>query len=201
MINPNLYHVLPTSRSEVKEFIEGNHYSHSINGVKVSHCFGLYREDELIGAALYGETATRNQWRPYGSSEQAVLELRRLVLIDDTPRNMESWFIGRMLKWLKQNTAVESVVSYADPNFGHAGVIYRASNFEFLGKTAPTKVVRWGDRTYHDRAMRTKYNGKLKPFAQRLVNALENGEAYLDTQEPKNIYLYRLRKQKGDKNG
>ena len=43
-----------------------------------------------------------------------------------------------------------------------------------------------------NKAIRTKYKGELKPFAQRLVNALNSGEAYYIEQEPKNIYVKEL---------
>lgn len=192
-IDKSIYSVVPLSRADVRDFIEEHHYSRSINGVKTSYCFGLFRGEEMIGAMLYGQMATKGQWEPYGSSEASVLELRRMVLLDDTPRNSESYFIGRTLKWLKRNTPVSTVVSYADPAYGHEGIVYKASNFKMAGVTAPTKVVVFGDREYHDRALRTKYNGKLKPFAQRLVDALERGDAQFEVRPPKNIYIYKLR--------
>lgn len=194
-IDKSIYSVIPLSRADVRDFIEEHHYSHSINGVKTSYCFGLFRGDEMIGAMLYGQMATKGQWEPYGKAEASVLELRRMVLLDDTPRNSESYFIGRTLKWLKKNTTVATVVSYADPAYGHEGIVYKASNFRMVGVTAATKVVVWGDREYHDRALRTKYNGKLKPFAQRLVDALEQGDARFEVRPPKNIYIYNLRKE------
>lgn len=192
-ISPSEFTVTPRERGYVRDFIEMHHYSRSINGVKVSQCFSLDRDGEMIGAMLYGQMATRGQWEPYGSSEQAVLELRRLVLIDDTPRNSESYFIGRTLRWLKRHTEVETVVSYADPAHGHEGIVYRASNFKHVGLTAPTKVVLFEGREYHDRALRTKYNGQYKPFAQRLRDAVESGDAVFETRPPKHIYVYELR--------
>lgn len=117
-----------------------------------------------------------------------------MVLIDDTPRNTESWFIGKCLRWLHKNTAIKYVVSYADPNYGHVGTIYKASNFKWVGKTSKTRVIMYNNKKYHDKAIRTKYKGALKPFAARIKQALERGEAYYVTQLPKNIYLYQLRK-------
>ena len=52
-------------------------------------------------------------------------ELRRLVCIDDTPKNTESYFIGQTFKWLKKNTDIEVIVSFADEEEGHTGVIYK----------------------------------------------------------------------------
>lgn len=192
-IDPREFTVSLRDRAYVQGFIESNHYSRSINGVKVSNCFSLDRKGEMVGAMLYGQMATRGQWEPYGSSEQSVLELRRLVLIDDTPRNSESFFIGRTLRWLKKNSEIEVVVSYADPAHGHEGIVYRAANFKHEGFTAPTKVVMYNGKEYHDRALRTKYKGRYKPFAQRLRDAVSSGEATFEVRPPKHIYVYRLR--------
>lgn len=190
------YTVRPVERAEIRDFIEEHHYSHNINGVMASYCFGLYDGEELVGAMLYGKLGMANTWKKYGEKESDVLELRRLVLIDDTPRNSESFFIGKTLRWLVKNTEVKIVVSYADPNYGHQGVVYRASNFEFKGTTAPGRVIRWGDKKYHDKAIRTKYKGELKPFAVRLRAALEAGEAVYEVQVPKNIYVYDLERRR-----
>ena len=188
------YTVRPVSRSEVRDFIEEYHYSRSINGLKVSHCFGLYDEETLVGAMLYGGLAMANAWKKYGESEAEVLELRRLVLIDDTPRNSESFFIGHTLRWLKRNTQVKTIVSYADPNYGHSGVIYRATNFTHVGMTSPGRVIMWNGKKYHDKSIRAKYKGELKPFARKLKEALDSGEAEYVKQQPKHIYVLKLRK-------
>lgn len=181
------------SRKEVRDFIEKWHYSHNINGLMSSYCFKLMDGDEMKGAMIFGKLGMANAWRKYGESESDVLELRRLVCIDDTPKNTESFFIGKCLRWLKQNTEVKIIVSYADPNYGHQGIIYQATNFTNKGLTSKGKVIMWGDKKYHDKAIRTMYKGKLKPFAQKLKHALENGEAHYKTQEPKIIYVKELR--------
>ena len=54
----------------------------------------------------------------------------------------------------------------------------------------------FGDKKYHDKTIRTKYKGKLKPFAQRVKDALESGKAKYVKTLPKNIYLYELVKKK-----
>lgn len=146
----------------------------------------------MIGAMIYGKLGMANVWRKYADNESDVLELRRLCCIDDTPKNTESYFIGKTLRWLRNNTAVKRIVSYADPHHNHTGVIYRASNFTYLGRTAPGVVIVCGERTYHDKAIRTKYNGQLKPFAARLKSALADGRAYYKKTGGKHIYIYDL---------
>ena len=183
----------PCSRSEIAEFIERNHYSGSINGCIADFCFRLDRGEEMIGAAFFGRMAMRNQWKRFADSEDEVTELRRLCCVDDTPKNTESFFIGSMLRWLKKNTPIKVVVSYADLEHGHEGTIYKASNFEFDGFRKGAKVIVHNGRRYHDKAIRKTYKGELKPFAKRLKQALEDGTAHYETTKGKNAYTYALR--------
>lgn len=180
-------------RNEIKDFVEKWHYSKSINGLRVSYCFKLLDGENLIGAMIYGNLAMANCYKKYVELENDIIELRRLCCIDDTPRNTESYFIGQTLKWLEKNTSIKKVVSYADPEFGHSGGIYKATNFQHIGYTGAGRVIIYKDRRYHDKCIRTKNNGKLKPFAQDIKNALESGEAKYIKTKPKVTYLYELR--------
>lgn len=186
------FDVVPCPVREVRDFIEQHHYSHNINGLKVAHCFKLLDGSHLIGAILYGGLAMAGQWKKYVDQESDIVELRRLVCVDDTPRNTESYFIGASLRWLKRHTNIKKVLSYADTNQGHVGIVYRASNWQLVGMTSPGRIIKWGERTYHDKTIRTKYNGALKPYAQRVKDALDSKEAYYIKQLPKYTYLYDL---------
>lgn len=189
----NEYYVKKVERKEIKEFIEKHHYSHNINGCIADYCFGLYLKSTniLVGAMFYGKMAMANQYKKYGEQHE-VIELRRLVLVDDTPKNTESFFIGWSLRWLKKNTDIKTIVSYADPNYGHSGVIYKATNFKHVGMTSPGRVIIYNGKKYHDKTIRTKYKGKLKPFAKKVKEALESGDAYYKKQLPKHIYVKKL---------
>ncbi len=181
------------SRAEIKEFIETWHYSSGINGCISDYCFKLMYEKKIIGAAFFGRMAMANQWKRFSEKESDVIELRRLCCIDDTPKNTESFFIGKMLRWLKKHTAIKVVVSYADMEYGHEGTIYKAANFECWGKQPGAKIILWNGKRYHDKAIRTKYKGELKPFAKRLVEALASGEAEYKKTVGKVTYCYRLK--------
>lgn len=186
------YRVEPCQRSEIRDFIEKWHYSQSINGIMSDYCFRLMRGGEIIGGMIYGKMAMANAWKKYADKDGDVIELRRLCCIDETPKNTESYFIGRTLRWLKQNTNIKTVVSYADPEYGHSGIIYKASNFKLIGKTSNGKVIMWNGKKYHDKTIRTTYKGKLKPFALSVKNALEKGEATYKSTAGKNIYIYEI---------
>jgi len=188
------YMVKRVERKDIKDFIESNHYSKSINGCISDYCFALYDGNTMIGAMFYGRMAMRNQWKRFADKEADVIELRRLCCIDDTPKNTESFFIGKTLRWLKKNTDIKIVVSYADKEYGHNGTIYKASNFECLGLKAGAKVIWHDGKKYHDKTVRTKYKGKLKPFAAKLKQALDDGVACYVTTAGKYCFTYTLRK-------
>lgn len=186
------YTVAICERSDIKDFIEKWHYSKSINGLRTQYCFKLCSGDKIIGAALFGALGMANNWKKFSASESDVLELHRLCCIDDTMKNAESYFIGRCIRWLKQNTDVKVIVSYADENHNHSGTIYKATNFEYDGTTSRSKMIQFGERLYHDKAIRTKYKGELKPFALRLKNALEIGDAHYVQTKFKHRYIFRI---------
>lgn len=184
------------SRSQIVDFVEKYHYSKNMNGLKTSYCFRLLDGENLIGAIVYGKIGMLGVEQKYTDNPDKILELKRLVCIDDTPKNTESYFIGWTLRWLQKNTDLEMIISYADKTYGHEGIVYKATNFDFVGETIPGKVIMYKGNRYHGRSTRTKHNGKLKPFAQEINTALEKGDAqYVDT-DVKNVYLYKFKKRK-----
>lgn len=193
------FEVKLVNRKDITEFIETHHYSGNINGCVSDYCFALYDNDrgifgEMIGAMFYGKMAMFNQYKRFSDNEDDVIELRRLCCVDDTPKNTESYFIGKTLRWLKNNTKIKVVVSYADAEYGHCGTIYKASNFTLEGTREGAKVILWQGKKYHDKAIRTMYKGKLKPFAVKLKECLESGEAqYIET-AGKYCYVYNLKR-------
>ena len=195
------------NRKAVTSFIEKHHYSHNINGIQSYYHFGLYTEGKfglpkMIGAMLYAMPsmpATAAKYNPINPDK--CFELRRLVCIDDTPTNTESYFIGQTFKWLKKNTDIEVIVSYADLEQGHEGVIYKASNFIHLGNNGGGRVLMVDGKKFHARSM----NQKQKPYGRELKRRWENkeGHKFWDSKEenmyyqdvkPKNIYVYYLNK-------
>lgn len=188
------YSVIKTDRKTITPFIEKWHYSHGINGCIADFCYALLNPDgELVGAMFFGRMAMANQWKRFSDDETQVIELRRLCCIDDTPRNAESFFIGRALKLLRSEWKGSIVVSYADKEHGHRGTIYKASNFTQLEDIPGARVIMYRGKQYHDKAIRTKYKGELKPYARRIKEALETGEAVYKNTAGKCTYIYKLR--------
>lgn len=183
-------------RSQIVDFVEKYHYSKNMNGLKTSYCFRLLDGEKLIGAIVYGKIGMGGVEQKYTDNPDKILELKRLVCIDETPKNTESYFIGWTLRWLQKNTDLEMIISYADKTYGHEGIVYKATNFDFVGETIPGKVIMYQGKRYHDKTIRTKHNGKLKPFAQEIKTALEKGDAEYKDTDVKNVYLYKFKKRK-----
>jgi hypothetical protein len=186
------FYVAEQTRREVSGFIEKWHYSKNINGCIADFCFGLFNPlGEMVGAMFFGRMAMANQYKRFHEDEKCVIELRRLCCVDDTPKNAESFFIARALKLLRRKFK-GVVVSYADKEYGHSGVIYKASNFKQLDDIKGAKVIIYNGKQYHDKAIRTKYKGELKPFARRIKDALDKGDAFYKNTSGKCTFIYQL---------
>lgn len=189
--------VKQVERGAISSFIERWHYSGSINGCISDFCFALFSPENIMkGGMFYGRMAMCNQWKRFSDKPSDVIELRRLCLVDETPRNAESFFIGKSLKLLKRAWDGNIVVSYADKEFGHKGTIYKATNFKMVGEIPGSKIIIYNNKRYHDKAIRTKYKGTLKPFAKRIKEALVSGEAFYKKTAGKYTYVYTLQKRK-----
>jgi len=188
--------VEPCALTEVKAFIESNHYSRSVNGVKIHQCFSVKHGGVLVGAVLYGAMST-TAWKRFGTLETEVVELRRLVLTDGAPKYSESRVVSLTIKWLKKHAKdLKIIVSYADPAHGHTGVVYKASNFNYVGVSAADKGFFDPEtqKTYHSRALRTKYKGEYKPFVERLRHKLAAGVLVPVSLPGKHCFIYKLSK-------
>ena len=192
----------PVDRKVIQPFVHKWHYSHDTNGVQHTQCFALFDDMKMIGAMIYAIPSMPATAARYNrDNPERCWELRRLCCIDDTPTNTESYFIGQTLRWLRQNTDIEVIVSYADLEQGHEGVIYKASNFYLLGQSGGGRNLIVDGKKFHARSM----NQKQKPYGRELKRRWENKEGhsfwdskeddmyYVDT-KPKNIYVYYLSK-------
>jgi hypothetical protein len=186
-----------TFNHTVRKFLKKWHYSDYVN-IQAKHTFCLFKNGkfdipEMIGVCIYTRPAGPSAGQTYyPEAPDRVLELRRLCLIDETPKNAESFFVGRTLRWLRQNTAWEFVISYADEEQGHKGVIYKASNFKYLGKTSPGKKLEVDGKSFHIRTL-SMLDRPYGVEINRRYKAKDEGVKVIETL-PKNIYTYSLKK-------
>jgi len=93
--------------------------------------FGLYEYDVLSGVVVYGQPSPPIQKYSFVDRDFKLYELSRLVIQTDS-KNAASFLIGNSLKMLDKPNAV---VSYADSEQSHCGIVYQATNWLFTGST------------------------------------------------------------------
>lgn len=97
----------------------------------------------LVGVAQFGPPMDRSKLiglvrdTPWNS----MLELNRLAMIDDTPKNTESRFLAVCFRLIRKNAPhVQWVVSFADGTQCGDGTIYRAAGFVLTGIKRNTQI-------------------------------------------------------------
>ena len=167
--------------SDIRHIFEDFHYRKGHMGGGISQCFAMLMNNELVGGSVLGKPRHESKY-------ENCIDIRRMACLDDAPFNSESWFLGRILKYLLANTKYDGVLSYSDLTQGHIGTIYKATNFVESGKTAPTKYVEWNDKVYHMRSLTID-----RPYSYEMRKAVLDGSAVVKTGEPKIIWMYDLK--------
>jgi len=152
--------IQPISKTEAKRFVVKNHYSNSFpSTVKIA--LGFYLDNKLKGVALWGygvrPVHTIKKLFPSLNPEN-YLELNRLCLTDDMPRNSESQFIKQNAEYIKQNYPLIKVLfSWADGLRGKPGFVYQASNWLYGGFIKSEFYINKDNEVIHPRLLRTRY--------------------------------------------
>lgn len=91
-------------------------------------------EEEWCGVIVYGGGATPHIASPYDKWQGQVLELERVALNGKQGHGRTSEAVAMTLKALHREAPwVDLVVSYADLDQGHRGVLYQATNWIYSG--------------------------------------------------------------------
>jgi len=135
------FHVEKINSTRGREFIVDRHYTGTCHGGPM--CWGILDDgDNLYGVCAFAtpisENVRKSIWKDGVASEMKnhTTELHRLVTLDETPHNTETWFISKALDGLKEyKNKYKAVISFADMTEGHSGIIYQASNAIYYGMT------------------------------------------------------------------
>lgn len=151
------YSISRISHAVAMGVVVTQHYLH--RKAPCSHAFGLFNGDELLkGVICYGTPSSHHLRIGLAgvANSKNVIELTRLWVCDSVPRNGESFLIGNTLPLLDK----EIVVSYAEPDVGHIGVVYQATNWLYTGLSA--KRTHWvvDGLTQHSQTLSDKYSSK-----------------------------------------
>ena len=127
-----LYTIRPISYRKAMQIVISCHYLH--RKAPCSIAFGLFLEDAIKGVICYGTPSSAPLRSGIAGKENAlnVIELTRLWVCDSVPKNGESFLIGNTIK----KCGKEIVVSFAEINQGHTGIVYQATNWFYTGLSA-----------------------------------------------------------------
>ena len=125
-----------------EDWIINKHYAKRM--CQVSHAFGLYLDGNISGVVTYGMSPSATLAASIAGEKykSIVYELNRLITEDNLPKNVLSTFVSRSFKLLPKPMII---VSFADPNSGHHGYIYQATNFIYTGKSSNTTQYTYPD--------------------------------------------------------
>lgn len=166
---------------------------------KKSHDF-FSSHNELIGCLTYGYPVGRLAVKSISEQleNKQVLELTRLFIHDGYEKNIESYSIGQSFYWLKKNAPkIELLLSYSDPEQGHLGIIYQATNWLYQGcgfnimphwKISLTNPYEW----VHHRTVFDSYNTvNLEELKKKIGRTF-----WVKYEDSKHRYIYILRNRK-----
>lgn len=177
--------VKPITRAECEPFILGIHYAR--RWPSISYAFGLFDGTELIGVCTFGTppSATLRVGVAGYELAQQVLELNRLCLLFNN-KNEASFLVSGALRLLQGNFIV---VSFADTEQQHKGVVYQACNFTYHGLSA--KRTDWkvkGMEHKHGQTIADEFRG-VKDRAAAMRDKYGD-DFYLAPRPRKHRYIY-----------
>lgn len=111
---------------------------HWSNVVRNTHyiCYAVYYGDLVCGVGIWSSPVAQNRFK----NGKELLELRRLAIANDAPKNTASQCLSYMQDDIKKKMPdILKLISYQDTSV-HTGTIYKASNWV---KGAETLFLDW----------------------------------------------------------
>jgi hypothetical protein len=126
------------------------HYSKAMPVSKMAR-LGVWEDGAFIGCVIFAMGGNNRIGDPFGMRASDCCELVRVAMTTHVTPVSRVLAIG--LRMLKQSAPeLKLVVSYADPVQGHAGGIYKAGGWTYLGTTAPSYEFRLNGKRLQKRA-------------------------------------------------
>ncbi len=182
----NGYEVKPATRLDCYKFISDIHYAK--RWPSISYAYGLYLNGTLEGVVTFGTPSSaplRNGLAGEGYA-RFVIELNRLCLLNNR-KNEASFLVSNALKMMKKIGAF-IVISFADTNQGHTGIVYQACNFGYYGLSE--KRTDWkvrGKEHMHGQTIADEFRGAANRSKQ--MRDKYGDDFYLEERPRKHRYI------------
>lgn len=122
--------VEPISKAIADQFVLAKHYSRRAPIFWAG--FGLIEDGMVTGVVVYGQPSPPIQKHAFRERDFRLYELSRLVVQSES-MNAASFLVGNSLKMLEPKPC--AVISYADMEQNHCGIVYQATNWLYTGAT------------------------------------------------------------------
>lgn len=126
------------STDQAAAFLDQYHYAGF--GRSASVAYNVLLGDELVAVVKFCPPIRQGIADTLEVSAEQLMELDRFCIHPARhKKNFASYTMSRVFKMLKRDfPQLSKLVSFADPRFGHEGIMYRSSNWEYHGKTSPS---------------------------------------------------------------
>lgn len=137
-------------------FLLDIHYAHRLPSI--SYSYGLFENKKLVGVCTYGSPPSPSLRRGLAGDryKNIVMELNRLCLLNNK-KYEASILVSKSLKMLPKPLII---ISFADTNQNHLGVVYQATSFLYCGLSAIRSDLKIkGMEKLHSISIMDKYRG------------------------------------------
>jgi len=143
------WEVRSVSLDTARHLVVAHHYARGASNT-ATYLHGLFRRGSLWEASCCGVAwwipPTKSAAIATDANWQGVLALSRLVIVPDVPKNACSFLLSSSMRAIDRSRW-PCLVTYADERMGHTGTIYRATNWQEVGVTAPEAAFVLNGRT------------------------------------------------------
>jgi hypothetical protein len=162
-MNPSAVELTGADREDAAAVIRAHHYTRSVPSGK-SH---YLRFGEAL--VVWSIPANKNIARFVLGWSGNVWELSRLWAPDGHEKNLLTRTISAAVAVIRRLEKPDALVSYADPNAGHKGGVYRAASWFYHGKSEESRTYRGPDgKTVARRAFHSGKKGMKKAEIEAL---------------------------------
>lgn len=171
-----------------RKIVERYHYSGKCTQNSQIH-FGVFLNGKLEGALQFGPSIDKRRMaQNLGIGFNESLELNRMALSDNCPKNSESRALGICLRMLKKNYPhLKIIISFADACQCGDGTIYRASGFKLHSYKINTSLLKMPNG---DVVAKKSLDNKKDSSGKYLSSvAVKNGAKPLNGYQMKYLYF------------
>lgn len=148
------------SHEAAKYACEKWHYAAVIPKSKLAK-IGVWENNEFIGVVIFGVGATGDLVKRYGLKPEQGCELVRVAL--RRHESPVSRIVAIALRLLNRAfPGIRLVVSFADPEQRHHGIIYQAGGWVYCGKSAASDEYIYRGKRWQGRSFRNQHKGMEK---------------------------------------